>query len=105
MEPRRRFGVTHIAKEERVILQREHLLDSRYFWNGNDCFAFSSQSKTPDLRGAAEQIANINRSGRRNDVRDDRFASRHDLNRVLEFWCVEREGQNRSPRRAGPGRE
>src|SRR6266853_1447570 len=87
MEPRRRLGVTHSAKEERVILQGEHLLDSRYFWNGNDCFAFTIQSKTPDLRGAAEQIACIKRIGRGNDLLDDRFPSRHDLSRA-EFMKI-----------------
>src|SRR5438477_526530 len=77
MEPRRRLGIAHIAKQKRVIFQGEHLLNSRYFWNWYDCFAFTVQPKAPDLRWTAEQIANVNRVGGGSDVLDDRFASRY----------------------------
>jgi hypothetical protein len=53
MEPRRRLGVTHIAKQERIIFKREHFLHSRYFWNWDDRFALTVQPKATDLRRAA----------------------------------------------------
>src|SRR5918996_5874820 len=94
MEPRRRLGVTDISKQKRVVFQGEHLLNSRYFWNWDDCFAFTVQPKAPDMRRAAEQVANIERIGSGNDSLDDSLASRNDLNRVLKFWGVERQAQN-----------
>src|SRR5439155_1054945 len=89
MKPRRRLGVTHISKQQRIILQGEHLLNGRYFWHWNDRFAFTVQPKSPDLGWPTEQVADIKRIGRRNDLLDDRVASRNDLNCVRQCRSAE----------------
>ena len=80
MEPGCRLGVTDIVVQERPILQCEHFLHCRYFGNWDDRFAFAVQTETPDLRGTAEQVANVQRVGGRHDLLDHRFARRNDLN-------------------------
>ena len=83
MKPRRRLDVTYVPKQERIIFQGEHFLNSRYLWNWNDCFTFPVQPKAPDLRRAAEHVADIKGISRGNDLTDDGFTGWHDFNRIF----------------------
>ena len=99
MKPGRRLGEADIAKEQRIILQREHSLHGGNFWNRDELFAFAVQAKAPDLRRTAEQILDIKRLCGRHDSLDDRIARRHDRRRARELRFIERHPENFAARR------
>src|SRR6266702_4198620 len=56
MEPGCRFGIALVAKEKRGVLESDHFLHSRYFWNGDDSFVFAVQAEAANLRWTTKQI-------------------------------------------------
>ena len=79
MEPRRRLGVAHVAEKQRPIFECEHFLHSGDFWGRDGGFILAVQIEAPDLRWAAEQIADIERICGRHDLLDDRFPGRNNF--------------------------
>src|SRR5215469_1668734 len=101
MEPCRRLGITHVVKQKRIIIEGDHFLHSRYFWNWDDGLVFAVQAEATDLGRAAQHVADIKRISCQNDLLDHRLAGRNDLNGFSQFRCVERKPEDFTPRRAG----
>src|SRR4030095_8648773 len=80
MEPGCRFGVTLVAKQKGTVLESNHFLHRRYFWNRDVCFAFAVQVKAANLRWTTKQITNEQGVDCGNDLLNNRLCSWNDLN-------------------------
>src|SRR6266480_2996497 len=109
MKPRRGLRETDVLEKQRAIFERDHFRNGGNFWDWNDLFAFAVQPKPANLRGAADQIADIKRVCCRNQLRgkklalNDGFARRNNHRGLCQFRSLERQAQNFSVRRAGVG--
>src|SRR6266513_1123248 len=99
MEPGCRFGITLVAKKKGTVLECDHFLHGRYFWNRDSRFIFAVQTEAANLRWTAKQIANEQCVGCGHDLLDNRLAGWNDLNGFAYLWRLKRQPKNFSARR------
>src|SRR5438552_16838195 len=91
MEPGCRFSITLVAKQKRAVLESDHFLHSRYFWNRDDRFAFAVQIEAANLRWTTKQIAYEQSVGCRYDLLDNRLAGWTDFNGFASLGRLDRQ--------------
>src|SRR4026208_925839 len=94
MEPGCRFGIALVAKQKGTILESDHFLHGRYFWNRDDCLTFSVQAEAANLRWTTKQITSEQSTGCRDELLNNRLASWNDLNGLAQFRRIERQTEN-----------
>src|SRR5207237_9545589 len=87
MEPGCRFSITLVAKQKRAVLESDHFLHSRYFWNRDDRYAFAVQIEAANLRWTTKQIAYEQSCGCRHELRDNLLAVWTDIKGFSVLPC------------------
>src|SRR5213079_2234720 len=105
MEPGCRFSITLVAKQKRAVLESDHFLHSRYFWNRDDRFACALQAEAANLRWTTKRIAYEQSVGCRYDLLDNRLAGWNDFNSFAQLRRLERQTENFSARRGIAGKK